>query len=363
MGGNALKEFGTRRASLSEAMSAAGVFTAAVDSIFQEHGFSIPSHLIQAYHEKNDFGDLDIVVLQEAVESIGIKRLHELLEQKIGHAMPFRQDHPNATHVSMGYPLGDGSLLQVDLLFAKAAEFDFTCKYLAWNDLGNLMTVMAKKMGGLKFGMSGLTIKVKFNGHALGDVVFTRDFYEAISFIGYKPERYARGFDTLLDIYQFAADHPRFNTSMYLLENRNHKSRMRDKKRSTYNGFLEWMQIAPVSEHEWDDDSRDTWLEKAFERFPEARFDYDLLIAEETKRIEVKKIFSGKFITGLTGLRHESLGIFMDAFKKYYGEKEFLDHILSRRSDHLEDDVKVFYEHWKKFPAVILEEPEINVFR
>ncbi|WP_457824345.1 hypothetical protein, partial [Staphylococcus aureus] len=50
------------------------------------------------------------------------------------------------------------------------------------------------------------------------------------------------GFRNLLDIFQFVVSSPYANLDIYLLENRNHKSRIRDSKRPTYNAFLDWLE-------------------------------------------------------------------------------------------------------------------------
>src|SRR3546814_18504796 len=58
--------------------------------------------------------------------------------------------------------------------------------------------------------------------------------------MGYSPDGLDQGFETPEDIYSFVASSPFFSSDIFLLENRNAKARMRDKKRKMYMEFLLW---------------------------------------------------------------------------------------------------------------------------
>jgi len=347
MGGNALKEHGAKRVTAAKAKEVSAKVCAAIDEIFREHGFDHKSHMIEAYREKVDYGDLDIVVLEEAIRAIGLPEVAAALEVKLGVSMPYYHHNPNATNISVGYPLEEG-VLQVDLMFAEAKSFDFACKYYANNDLGNLMTVLAKRMDKLKFGHNGLSSVFKEGGHLLGSVTFTCDFDAALEFLGYDPERYRRGFDTLEEIYEFAASSPYYNSDLYLLENLNHVARTRNRKRSTYGGFLKWAEQADLPQYEWPE--RGQWVEKALAAFPQASVELHQLSEQERKRKEVRKIFNGLMVATLTGLQGEGLGLFMEAFKKFSGEATFFDFILDQPKEELDRKIVSFYETYKDFP-------------
>jgi hypothetical protein len=348
MGGNALKEYGARRVTAAEANDVSIKVCAAIDEIFLEHGFDRKSHQIEAYRQKADYGDLDIVVLEEAVRFIGFRQMAYLLEQKLGVTMPFYHHHPNAKNFSVGYPLGDGSCLQIDLMFANASEYDFSCKYYSFNDLGNLMTIIAKRMDKIKFGHAGLSSVFKENGHIIGTVIFTQDFDAALRFLGYDPERHRAGFDTLEDIYQFAASSPYFSSDIYLLENRNHDARMRDRKRSTYSGFLKWIAETDLPQYQWPE--KGDWVQKAMQAFPDAALQLQQMTEAERKRKEVRLVFNGQKVATLTGLSSDPLGLFMESFKKHVGEKTFFDFILDQSREDLDKKILAFYEIFNKLP-------------
>jgi hypothetical protein len=356
MGGNALKSAGARRVTAAEAKQVASVVCQAVDAIFLEHGFDRKSHMIEAYRQKSDYGDLDIVVLDEAVKSIGTMEFLALLETRLGKTMPNVPNHPKAGHVSAGYPLGDGTCLQIDFIFADSKEYDFACSYFGFNDLGNLMTVLAKKMDKLKFGHSGLTSVFKEGGHMLGTVYLTQDFEQAVRFLGYDYERYAKGFDTLEEIFQFAASTPYFNPDIYLLENRNHDARMRDKKRSTYNGFLKWIAENPVPRYEWPENGQ--WVEKALKVFPDAVTQMRVMSDLEAKRKASKAIYNGSFVAKVTGVHGEALGPFMESFKKHCGEEGFYDFVIGTPKEDLQRLLLDFQQVYVPKPAI---KPELEV--
>lgn len=355
MGGNALKEHGARRVTAAEAKEVSAKVCAAIDEIFLEHGFDHKCQMIEAYRQKVDYGDLDILVMEEAFRSIGLREVAAALEVKLGVTMPYYHHNPSATNISVGYPLEDGCL-QIDLIFAEAKYFDFATRYFAWNDLGNLMTVLAKRMDKLKFGHNGLTSVFKEGGHLLGNVTFTYDFDAALEFLGYDAERHRRGFDTLEEIYEFAASSPYYNSDLYLLENLNHVARTRNRKRSTYGGFLVWAEQAVLPQYEWPKHGQ--WVEKALEVFPQASVELRLLSEQERKRKEVRRIFNGLMVSTLTGLQGENLGIFMEAFKKFSGEASFFDFVLDQPREELESKILTFYDMYKAYPkADTLFEP------
>lgn len=351
MGGNALKDMGARRVTSAEANEVSAKVCAAIDEIFMERGFHRKCHQILAYRDKTDFGDLDIVVLDEAMKTIGYEEVAAALEQKLGLSMPYYLHHPNSPNISVGYPFGDGTCLQIDLMFAKEAEFDFSCRYWSFNDLGNLITVLAKRMDKLKFGYAGLSSVFKEGGHILGEVTFTKDFDAALTFLGYDAERHLAGFDTLEDIYQFVASSPYFQSDLYLLDNRNHEARMRDKKRSTYSGFLKWCAANDLPQYQWPE--KGDWVDKAMQAFPDAKMQMHELSEAERKRKEVRAVFNGLKVATLTGLQGARLGVFMEAFKKHSGEQTFFDDVLSLSREELGEKIVLFFEEFKDLPKEV----------
>src|SRR3546814_2979589 len=74
--------------------------------------------------------------------------------------------------------------------------------------------------------------------HKFREIELTRNFSKALAFMGYSPDGLDQGFETPEDIYSFVASSPFFSSDIFLLENRNAKARMRDKKRKMYMELL-----------------------------------------------------------------------------------------------------------------------------
>lgn len=344
MGGNALKDHGARRVTAAVAKEVSVKVCAAIDEIFLEHGFDCKSRMIESYRQKADYGDLDIVVMEEAMRAIGLPEVAAKLGEKLGVEMPYFHHNPNAGNISVGYPLAEGCL-QVDLIFAEANSLDTAYRYFSWNDLGNLITILARQMDKLGFGQSGLSAYIKEGSLLLGVVTFTHDFDAALEFLGYDSERHRKGFDTLEEIYEYAASTKYFDRDVFLLANQNHVARTRNRKRSTYNGFLKWIAERDLPQYQWPANGR--WVERAMTAFPEGKMQLHELSEHERKRKEVRKIFNGLRVATVTGLQGERLGLFMNDFKKFSGDSAFFDFVLDQPSDELDRKITDFFESWR----------------
>lgn len=354
MGGNALKDHGARRVTAAEAKEVSVKVCAAIDEIFLEHGFDCKSRMIESYRQKADYGDLDIVVMEEAMRAIGLREVAAALEAKLGCEMPYYQHNPSSGNISVGYPMGEGCL-QVDLIFAEGKSIDTAYRYFSWNDLGNLITILARQMDKLGFGQSGLTAYIKEDSLLLGTVTFTHDFDAALEFMGYDPERHRKGFDTLEEIYEFAVSTPYFDRDVFLLENQNHAARARNRKRSTYSGFLKWIAERDLPQYQWPE--RGHWMEKAMATFPGGLVQRHELGERERKRKEAIQVYNGSMVSALTGLKGEKLGLFMNDFKKFTEEASFIDFVLSQTKDELESKIMEFF---KVYPDPVKPESSLE---
>jgi len=331
MGGNALKDLGAKRVESHRARALGVVVCQALDKVIQEKGFDLPSHLIAAYRSKVDYGDLDILVPEEFVDLVGREELVQRLGLELGADLPFAQQFAKAPVFHTGLALPEGGCLQVDLMPIPSQCYEFSKSYYAWNDLSKTFTIIAREMHGLRFGFDGLARSIKVDGKVLGNVTFTRDFDEALAFLDFDVARYRQGFDSLDEMFEYAASNPRFNKAMFQLENRNSRGRSQDSVRVTYMAFLAWMKDRDLPEYDWDTDTTD-WMEKALARFPQARVDYQRLLDLHDLALANKVRYNGSVVTQITGIKHRSLGLFMEAFKKHQGEKTF-DQWISGTSD------------------------------
>jgi hypothetical protein len=163
--------------------------------------------------------------------------------------------------------------------------------------------------------------------HRAGDykfreILLTRDYAKALAFLGYAPSRVAEGFDNLEDIFRFTASTEFFNKDIYLLENRNSVSRVRDRKRKTYQAFLTWCEATPGLTAYAFPEEKSAWLPRIVEYFPQFEADYARSRADLAEQQAVKAKFNGEWVSQLTGLRGKELGAVMKRFKESFASVE-----------------------------------------
>jgi hypothetical protein len=275
---------------------------------------------IVAYADKYNFGDMDLL--------IGATEKYNPFV--VAKALDATEIVRNGPVTSLGIQTEEG-VFQVDLIAVPQVSFDFALKYFAMNDLGNLLGRIAHKAG-FKLGHLGLTYVVRDlanSDHVLDEIVVTRSWNEAIAFFGYDPVAYQAGFNGEFknpeDLFRFAASSPYFNKDIFLLENRNAKSRVRDKKRQTYMAFLDWAATrSGLTAFDWSNKVRlrEEFLNKARVRFPE----FDAAYREVMKKFETDRLFHEKFngllVSEWSGLQHTDLGELMRELRSLFTDKE-----------------------------------------
>ncbi len=283
------------------------------------------------YRTKDSFGDFDVLVESDGLGPDWIPMASSaLLAGEIVR---------NGEVASFG---ADG--LQVDLILAPQDQFDFSLNYFSWNDLGNLMGRIARKVG-FKFGHRGLFYVLREGDYHVSDVLVTRNFDAALPFLGFDALRYRRGFDTLVDIFRFVADSSYFDPEVFPLQHRSHAARVSDRKRKTYWEFLAWIQDhqAPKKGETADID----FLSLAENMFPRFKRRLQREKRDLEKMRAAKRRFNGNKVRQWTGLDGELLGELMRRLTQSKGGKEGVtEYVLSaaesevrlwvsREADHL----------------------------
>lgn len=227
MGGNALKNHETRRYTKDEYLALENRFFSDFNFIFETSILRIPY-----YSSKDSFGDMDLIIPANELPSnwkqvlIDFYDLDKSMYSSNGGVFSFAIEN-----------------FQIDLITAEdypAAVM--AASYFSHGDLGNLIGRIFHKLG-MKYGHKGLYLVVRpdDNSHVLNEILLTQDMQIILSILGLSYEKYQLGFEDLEDIFRYVASSKYFDPDIYLFYNRNHKAVIRDKKRSTYNGFLEWI--------------------------------------------------------------------------------------------------------------------------
>ncbi|AZZ91877.1 hypothetical protein EUZ85_14525 [Hahella sp. KA22] len=332
MGGNALKDYGAQRLSVGDALRIGEKARHAIQALQCHDGAPVRAEIVTAYRKKETYGDIDIVVSESVKRDLGNTFIAELLGNVLGDGQPL-PFIANGGVASFGAPLEQGGVFQVDLLYTPACQFDFALSYFSWNDAGNLIGRVAHKMG-MKFGHNGLWLPFRDGDYLFTEVLVTRDFDKAVRFLGFDIARWKQGFDDLTQLYQFISASKYFDKNIYLLENRSHNARVRDAKRPTYTGFLNWLREAYTGEDfkDWPA-SKTAWLPQIFAEFPEAEAAWGDAEADLARQREIKRKFNGELVSGLSGLTGTELGALMQQIRHSFEDKKAFDSFILSASE------------------------------
>lgn len=347
MGGNALKTVETVRLSKKHAMQVWSTLRIVLNAVLLETNIQDSQiRAVKSYTEKHEFGDLDILIPVSYLQQHGkVKVLQQIAvlygnvpmvdngtvftldEVKLGKRVLSVKDV-----LSIGWPIQD-KWFQVDIIPIEDEIFDFAENYFAFNDLGNLIGRIAHKFG-LKFGHDGLWLPVRDTDNQVRQVKVSNDWEKSLTFLGFDCNKYAQGFDTLNDIFEFVVDSKYFQREIYPLEALNHKQRIRDRKRKTYNEFLKYLDTHKEiqSKFEFPKD-KSVWLPKIFEVFPEALSNYDQLKDHIFKLKIIKTKYNGQLVREWTGLSDKELGRLMRSFMGWYLTVDMFNAFLLSRSE------------------------------
>lgn len=323
MGGNALKAYGVGRVSTDTLDDTKKYFS----TLMCKHG--IQHYFPESIGSKKDHGDLDIIVVSNE---------RQACRDLFGSAVGFQSNGPVD---SFAFQTPE-ALLQIDLIFMNPANIDYSYNYFCFNDLGNLVGRFAHKYG-LKHGHDGLTMVLRDDTEVIGNITLTTDFKTAMDFLGFSHDTYLKGFDSHEQLYQYVSDHERFSPRMFDLNERNHTARVRDKKRPTYTGFLEWIDKnrGYLADYNWPLD-KSVWLRTIFDTFPSAETEHARIWEEHNKRVQAKLRFNGEIVSELTGLTGKELGMLIRNFKALY--PDWVEFVLEKTDKEVKEEVMNVFE-------------------
>lgn len=282
MGGNALN-FVTRRVESNEEFQ--GIYSEIYDILRPLLGTRI--ELVPSYTSKPSFGDMDILVENN-------EGFRSNWTDFVTVAFKPKSTHKNGSVFSFDY-----KDFQIDLILAPTEEFWFSYYYYAYNDLGNFIGRTAHRVG-FKHGHDGLWYNYRDEddtSRLVKKILVTRNYHEALWFLGFPEKNFE--FDTPEEIYEYAASSLYFDPRQFLLVNRSHAARTRDRKRKMYNGMLDWIRAhwpGLNGEDEPTPCDKQSHLERAFEAFPAFKREYDSAVLEHKTNKELKEKLNGVIV-------------------------------------------------------------------
>ena len=329
MGGNALKDVETRRYDADEYYR----LRCEVEDKLMELFPLCRTAVLRAYKNKPTFGDMDIL--------IDSKFLPDHYIEMIDDDFSPRQIFKNGNCLSFEY-----KQFQIDLIITTPDEFNTSRQYYSFNDLGNLLGRVAHSMG-LKLGHDGLSFNWRIDTYQFRNKVLLTEFKDILLVLGYSWSRYSDGFDDLTDIFEFVVSSPFFNKEIFMLENRNHTSRVRDTKRKTYTQFLEWLETKedlPAYPKKAD---KSEWLPYLFEKINGFQKLYDGVMVEWNNAVLYKIKFNGNIVREITGLDGKELGEFMKYTKMYHPCLYDIDFVLTADEQTINNIISLLFRLWK----------------
>lgn len=349
MGGNALKNCSTRRYRREE------YFDLCNEVVFKTSYWlpcSFP-HVIEAYHNKESFGDMDVIILSDMLPYNYLEIIKEVFEPaelvKNGNCVSFEYKN-----------------FQIDFIITPEEEYSTSVRYFSYNDLGNLLGRVAHSMG-LKLGHDGLSYNWRVDTYQFRNIVLLKDWKDILPVLGYDYNDYKHGFATLEEIFKFVVKSPYFNKDIYLLRNRNHTSRVRDAKRKTYMDFLDWIETYQETEEQkayaatrHSISGKDVWLPYLFSKIEGFEAVYSAVNVEWKQAILIKNKFNGDIVKEQLGLEGKELGKFMrylkDIQKSKDPESNFYKIVLNGAETDIQNEIDRCYQWYKqRIPGVVYE--------
>lgn len=297
--------------------------------------------LVEAYHLKESFGDADFVLQSESLNNTKLKDL-------INSLFNCREIVQNSNIYSFDITSCN---FQIDFVLHSKEIFDIANCYYKFSPAGNSLGKLYHQFK-LRLGHEGLFYTLREedcggerqdNSHVMENVILCRDWKEICEFINLDYNRWAAGFETEEDIFEWVCSCPFFNSERFSFEEMNHRARTRDRKRPDYNRLMHWIvNNKHRLPHYQRNHNKVEYLPWIFERFPilEERIEFNKQRYAEYQVIKSK--FNGNIVTELTGLTNANLGKFLATFKK--GKENFNDWVLTNTTDQIKLAIKEHYD-------------------
>ena len=200
----------------------------------------------------------------------------------------------------------------------------------------------------MKFGPDGLRY-VYYNGSKkLGEFNISKDIREILTFLDLDVYKFDQGFENRKELFDFIIKSKYFNPYIYDMEHLNKINRDRNKKRTTYVAWLDY--VEPLKKF-FDKDGLFDGDKAIFipainsHFFNNSEF-FDFII-EKDKEFELKKQISEKFngniVMEITDLRGKKLGKFISEFKNWIEETystEFDQYVLGNYDYQIKNDIR-----------------------
>lgn len=305
-----------------------------LDEKFRD-GYRIPRY----YRQKADFGDMDVLLRLETVDSSSvIGNVHQDLLRDLGITR-YRSAGNVFSTVFREF--------QVDYFPCQPKFFETTYNFLCFNDLGNLLGKIFRRMG-LKYGMEGLYYVYRWqNGHTKSEIEVSRDTRRMFAFLELDYEAWEQGFETLESMFDWVVACPYFSVYPYVKTSATTDKRIQE--RFTMRRFLDYLKACRIEKTYVYHEDRELYVPHIAAFFPEANLPEHLaqVKADEQRRELISAKFNGRMVMEwIPGLAGKELGQLMKELKESF--PDFEDFVLAASPETIQKEVTAFYESFRK---------------
>lgn len=324
MGGKALKNTFTERKSTKEYLK---IFNDIYNTLSDMLGdVTLTTH----YHSKETHGDMDILL-----KITSNNKDIDIVKTIVKHF------NPNEIINNGGVISFDYKKLQIDIIPINEKDWESAKFWYSYDPIPNLVGKTAHKFG-LKFGPTGLVLPVRFAGRLFKDIIISKNSRKVFEFLGYDYDRYLKGFNTKQEIFDWVINSKFFDSEMFEMQNLNQIDRKRNRKRATYQEFLEYLKSNNIKKS-YNFKDKEEYLERIDEYFPEVglKSEIEKLQKLDNTKQEISKKFNGNIIMNRHNwLKGRELGDVMNRFKSNF--KNFDEYVLNNNTEKIMKDFDTF---------------------
>lgn len=324
MGGKALKHTYTRRYKREEFYNLIDEIKPKLEDLFGE------IDIVYSYDNKEDFGDLDVLVKGKHTKEYILNKLKTLNYSDI-----FINSHMYSF---------DYKELQIDLIFTKERFWKSSKLFFRYGDLGNFVGKIYNKMD-MKYSIEGLKYNVftkkegKTESYLIDSIHISDEGKDIFNFIDLSWDRYMEGFKTQEDVFDYIISSKYFDAEKYLLKNLSKANRDRNKRRKGYLEFLEYIENKTFDKSEPKPSVEE--ISKYFNINLQEEIDKVVQNHETVKKINRK--FNGKLVMEWANIDKKK-GKLVGRLKNLYiqSKDDYKNFILNSSEEEIEKDFKAF---------------------
>ncbi len=291
-----------------------------VSSVIQNHFPHRRVEVVPFYKDKQDFGDVDLLVESFSGDQIN---WFEFIEKNFNY-----KPHKNGSVYS--FPV-EG--FQIDLILTPFESFNCAKDYYSC-ETGNFMGRIADKLG-FKYGHNGLWLHVSLNyfhedlpDHEYRDILITKNPEHIFFLLGFDYKQFQQGFDTLSDMFFWVAASKYFNPELFAFDELNSINRTRNRKRPVYANFVKWCASQPPREMP----DREYMFNYVYIRYGHISEEIRKIKLEVLQNKERREKFNGNLVKEILNLEGKELGDYIMSFKKNFSVNGNFEEWLDRRT-------------------------------